>query len=80
MWTTQDVPGVGAYVYRVRPTQNLQREKTTGNGIGCYLKMVFVSYRKKWERSLMDEGKHLGEKNVGSIRWAGIPIMPWSQK
>lgn len=28
MWTTQDVPGVGAYVYRVRPTQNLSEGKT----------------------------------------------------
>lgn len=29
MWTTQDVPGVGTYVYRVRPTQNLSEEKKT---------------------------------------------------
>lgn len=42
--------------------------------------MVLVCYRKKWERSLIDEGKNLGKRNVGSIRWAGIPIMPWSQK
>lgn len=66
MWATQDVPGVGTYVYRVRPTQNLSEEKkTTGNGIGCYLRWCLFLFGRNGKEVLWMKGKLLVRKTSG---------------